>query len=226
MAFSAFPTAEVFIFDAYGTLLDVNAAASAHGPRVGENWLAFADLWRTKQLEYSWVLSLMGQYKDFWSLTEAALDYALEAFDLEDPSLRADLLDSYRSLQAYEEVPGVLQALREAGKPAAILSNGTPDMLATATRAAKIDGLLTEILTVAPVQIFKTAPQVYALVEARFQVRPGQVAFFSSNAWDAAGAAAYGFDVTWVNRAGKPAEYPFKPCLPNRVVRSLREAFA
>lgn len=208
----------VYVFDAYGTLFDVHAAVRRHAAAVGPDAVRVSELWRQKQLEYSWVRSLMGRYLDFWTLTEHALDFALAAVPTADPSMRATLLDAYRRLDVYPEVPKVLAALKATGVRLAILSNGSPKMLASAAASAKIDDVLDEIISVDEVRTFKTAPAVYDLVATRFRVFPGAVSFQSSNRWDVAGATVAGFRTVWLNRSGQPDEYTDLPpaaVLPN-----------
>lgn len=214
-----FETRRVAVFDAYGTLLDVHAAVRRHAEAIGSEAERFSELWRTKQLEYSWTLGLMGRYASFWSLTERALDYALARHPAVDPGLREPLLEAYRDLDAYPEVPATLRRLRAAGIATAILSNGDAGMLARAVASAGLDAEFDAVLSVDPVRTFKTDPRAYALVGERFAVPPRAVVFCSSNRWDIAGAAAFGFAPVWVNRAGLPDEYPDLP--PLRVVGTL-----
>lgn len=209
------------VFDAYGTLLDVAAAARGLRDEIGPQWEALAALWRDKQLQYTWLRSLMGRYDDFRVVTAEALDYALTTLKVEadGEDLRRRLLDLYDHLEAYPEVPEVLTALRDAGQATAILSNGSPRMLAAAVETAGIGGLLDDVLSVDPLKIYKPAPEVYQLAVDRFAVAPQEIAFFSSNGWDAAGAAAFGFRVIWVNRFGQPRER--LPAQPEVEVTSL-----
>lgn len=205
----------VAVFDAYGTLFDVHSAVRRHAGLLGDRADAVSALWRARQLEYSWVSSLAGRYRDFWGLTQEALDFALAAHGVDDPPLRASLLDAYLSLEPYPEVPGTLARLREMGVRSAILSNGSPAMLERAVKSAALGDLLDAVLSVDEVRVYKPDPKVYALACERLGVGPEAVAFQSSNAWDAAGAAAFGFRVHWVNRAGLPREYAaFGPVLP------------
>lgn len=197
----------VFVFDAYGTLFDVHSAVRRHSRAVGPDAERLSALWRAKQLEYSWVRTLMGRYLDFWTLTEQALDYALAATPSVDPDLRNDLLSAYRSLDAYPEVPGLLTELKQEGRQLAILSNGSSDMLESAVRSAGLAGLFDAILSADAIRAYKTVGQVYDLVETHFRVYPEAVSFQSSNRWDVAGAAAYGFRAVWINRFGQPDEY-------------------
>ncbi len=208
----------VYVFDAYGTLFDVHAAVRRHAAAVGPDAARVSELWRQKQLEYSWVRSLMGRYLDFWTLTEQALDFALAAVPTADRGMRETLLDAYRRLDVYPEVPKVLAALKATGVRLAILSNGSPKMLAGAAASAKIDDILDEVISVDEVRTFKTAPAVYDLVATRFRVFPEAVSFQSSNRWDVAGATVAGFRTVWLNRTGQPDEYTDLPpaaVLPN-----------
>ena len=208
----------VYVFDAYGTLFDVHAAVRRHAAAVGPDAARVSEIWRQKQLEYSWVRSLMGRYLDFWTLTEQALDFALAAVPSADRGMRETLLDAYRRLDVYPEVPKVLAALKATGVRLAILSNGSPKMLAGAAASAKIDDILDEIISVDEVRTFKTAPAVYDLVATRFRVFPAAVSFQSSNRWDVAGATVAGFRTVWLNRSGQPDEYADLPpaaVLPN-----------
>ncbi len=205
------------IFDAYGTLLDVTAAAriAATEPgqeKLAECWPRIAQNWRLRQLHYTWLRTIMDDHADFWIITEDALDWALEAEGIDDTALRARLLALYRELEAHSDVAPMLRALKTAGLNTAILSNGTPDMLTAAVTSAGIGGDLDDILSVEMCGIYKPASAVYDMVGRRFACAPGEVLFVSSNGWDAAAAAAYGFTVAWVNRAGEPVErLPGKP---------------
>ena len=211
--------AEAVVFDAYGTLLDVHSAVQRHAAAIGPQSQALSETWRQKQLEYSWVLSLCGRYAPFWTLTERALDFALARHPDVDAGVRDALLEAYRSLDAYAEVPDTLDALRRAGLKTAILSNGDPAMLDAAVTAAGLAGRLDAVLSVDPAGTFKTAPRAYDLAPRALAVERKRIAFLSSNRWDIAGAAAYGFAPVWVNRTGQPDEYP--DLAPVRVIRSL-----
>lgn len=198
---------QAYVFDAYGTLFDVHAAVRRHAEAIGPQASVFSDLWRVKQLEYTWVSSLMRQYRDFRALTEDALDFCLARFPGVDRGLRADLLNAYRRLDCFPEVPSVLSALKSTGVKIAILSNGTPAMLETAVEAAGIGGLIDDIFSVDPLKIYKTAPAAYALVTSAYRIAAPDIAFQSSNRWDIAGAKAIGFTCHWINRTGAPDEY-------------------
>lgn len=195
------------VFDAYGTLLDVHAAVARHAARIGPMAAALSALWRAKQIEYSWILSAAGAYEPFLTLTERALDHAMAVHGVADPALRAALLGAYRRLDAYPDAAPTLAALRARGIATAILSNGSPEMLADAVEAGGLAPLLDAVLSVHPLRRYKPAPAIYALATERFACQPHQVAFVSSNAWDAFGAGRFGFRVFWVNRGAAPAEY-------------------
>ncbi|MDO9710740.1 haloacid dehalogenase type II [Paracraurococcus lichenis] len=201
------PAPKAAVFDAYGTLLDVHAAVGRHAARLGEKAQPVSALWRAKQIEWSWILSATGAYEPFWALTEKALDHALAVHGAAEPALRADLLAAYRELDAYPEAAPMLSALGARGIRTAILSNGSPEMLASSVAAGGLGPLLDDVLSVHPLRCFKPDPRVYALVPARFACQPHEVAFVSSNPWDAYGAQRFGFRVFWVNRSGGPAEY-------------------
>lgn len=199
------------IFDAYGTLFDVAAAArqAAEEPGrevLGDLWPQIAADWRAKQLEYSWLRAVTGDYVPFWEVTKDGLDWAMERAGLDDPELRERLLALYWELPAYPEVPLMLGQLKAAGKSCAILSNGNRDMLEGAVDSAKLGEFLDAVLSVEEVGIFKPARVVYDMVGAHYGCGPEEVLFVSSNGWDAAGAASYGFRTVWVNRAGLPMD--------------------
>lgn len=213
------------IFDAYGTLFDVAAAARSAAAETGResfarHWPAIAEKWRLKQLQYTWLRAVMGEHIGFWQVTQDGLDWALESEGLhEDSALRERLLQLYWELAAFPEVPDMLTALKAAGKRTAILSNGAPDMLDGAVRSAGIGDLLDDVLSVESVGIYKPAREVYDLVGQRFGCAPGEVLFVSSNGWDACAAAGYGFRTVWVNRAGDPVDR--LPAAPERQLRDL-----
>lgn len=213
------------VFDAYGTLFDVAAAARGAAAEPGretfaKHWPAIAAHWRLKQLQYTWLRAVTGQHTDFWQVTQDGLDWALEAEGLQgDAGLRDRLLQLYWELDAYAEVPDMLRALKENGKATAILSNGSPGMLDGAVQSAGIGGLLDDVLSVESVGIFKPAGAVYDLVGQRFGCAKEEVLFVSSNGWDAAAAAGYGFRTAWVNRAGDPMDR--LPARPGTVLDDL-----
>ena len=199
------------IFDAYGTLFDVSAAARAAAAEPGRedfaaHWPRIAADWRTKQLEYSWLRAVAGRHVDFWQVTQDGLDWALEAAGLAEDGLRERLLALYWELGAYPEVPAMLTALKARGLATGILSNGSPAMLEGAVRSAGIGDMLDAVLSVEDVGVFKPHDRVYDMVGARFGCARDEVLFVSSNGWDAGAAAGYGFRTVWVNRAGAPVD--------------------
>jgi 2-haloacid dehalogenase len=198
-----------FVFDAYGTLFDVHAAIGRHRAAAGPDADRFSEVWRGKQLEYTWTLTLAGSYLDFWTLTERALDYAFARFPSVDKALRPKLLDAYLTLDAFPDARAVLRDLKARGETTAILSNGSPKMLDAAVAAAGIE--LDALLSVDALCIYKPRREVYALVTDRFKLKPADVVFVSSNRWDVMGAAAFGFRTAWVNRARMPDEYEPAP---------------
>lgn len=213
------------VFDAYGTLFDVAAAAreAADQPgqeRLAECWPKLAADWRLKQLQYTWLRAITDAHTDFWQVTKDGLDWAMEAAGLgDDPELREMLLALYWELSAYKEVPMMLARLKAAGKTCAILSNGSPDMLEGAVDRSGIGTYLDGVLSVEDVGIFKPDARVYELVEQKFGCARDEVLFVSSNGWDAAGAAGFGFTTAWVNRAGEPMDR--LPWTPHHVLTDL-----
>lgn len=209
-----------YVFDAYGTLFDVHAAVRRHASDVGPQGQRLSDIWRQKQLEYSWVRALMGEYQDFWQLTEQALDTALALVPEVDSSHRDLLLETYWKLDCYDEVPAVLKSLKDRGAKLAILSNGSPAMLQSAVKNAALDTILDDIFSVDELRTFKTAPEVYELVTTAYRLYPETVSFQSSNRWDIAGARSFGFRTVWINRASGPDEY--KDLSPDMVLPNLQ----
>jgi 2-haloacid dehalogenase len=197
---------EACVFDAYGTLFDVNSAARTAQDSLGERWQPLAELWRAKQLQYTWLRGLAGHHRDFWQVTGDALDFAMSTMHVEDSALRSRLMNLYLVLSAYREVPDVLKRLKTAGMKVAILSNGTPTMLAAVAANAGIADLLDAVLSVEEVKVYKPHPSVYRLACEHLKVPAGQVCFASSNGWDAYSAKAFGFRVLWCNRSGQCPE--------------------
>jgi 2-haloacid dehalogenase len=209
------------VFDAYGTLFDYASAASRCGEELGSKGEALSRLWREKQLQYTWLRALQNRHADFWQVTSDALDYTLKTFGLETKGLRERLLEAYRILDVFPEVPEVLQRLKQKGVRTAVLSNGTPEMLQTAIRHAGLAGLLDEVLSVEEVGVYKPHPKVYQLAVDRLDFRAQDISFLSSNAWDAWAASAFGMRVVWCNRYSQEPEY--LPGHPDLQVTSLAE---
>jgi 2-haloacid dehalogenase len=207
------------VFDAYGTLFDVNAAAAQCRDALGDKADELSALWRTRQLEYTWLRSLMQEYVEFWQVTGDGLDYALAVLGIEDDALRQRLMDIYMRLDAYPEVKDVLTTLKAGGLKTAILSNGSPKMLAAAVENAGINEVLDDTFSVDSIGIYKPHPSVYQMAVDGLDVSPERIYFMSSNAWDAAAAANFGFRVVWVNRFGQPQERI--PGDPEQVIKTL-----
>ncbi len=200
------------IFDAYGTLFDVNAACRELSKEVGDNWEKLASLWRLRQVEYTWLRNSMDEYIDFWQITSDALDYAMETLGIENNELREELLNLYLKLEAYPEVNDLLKKLKQRGLKTGILSNGSMKMLNSAVDNANIREYLDEILSVEECKIYKPSSKVYDLVKIKMQISKENVLFFSSNAWDMHAASNYGFKTIWVNRFNTKLErLPGKP---------------
>jgi 2-haloacid dehalogenase len=208
-----------YAFDAYGTLFDVHAAIRRHAAAIGPEADALSALWRAKQLEYTWVRTLAGRYRDFWSLTQEALDFALARFPAVDPAIRQKLLDAYWRLEAYPDALAALERLRRAGHEIAIFTNGTFAMADAAANAAAIAPLVDLIVSVDDLHMFKARPEVYANLCERMGLLPTEVCLVSSNRWDVAGAVSFGMPAVWVNRTGMPDEYADLP--PGRVLAGL-----
>ncbi|WP_417518941.1 haloacid dehalogenase type II [Minwuia sp.] len=194
------------VFDAYGTLFDVNSAAAHCAADLGDKWQPLAEIWRTKQLQYTWLRALMDRHTTFWQVTQDALDYGMAALSIDDPKLRQSLLDLYFRLDAYPEVKEVLTRLKDAGMKTAILSNGSPDMLDAAVSNAGLTNLLDAVYSVEAVGVFKPHGSVYQIPVDDLGLSPGEMSFQSSNGWDANGSKAFGYNVVWVNRFDQPVE--------------------
>lgn len=201
------PRPGVIAFDAYGTLLDVHSAVFRLAARIGPDAAQFSALWRAKQLEYTWVRTLSGRYRDFWLLTQDALDFVFVAFPAVDRGLRPELLDAYRQLSAYPDAVPAIQRLRGQGLSLCVFSNGERSMLDEALAAAGLSSLVDAVLSVDKVKTYKTAPAAYSLVCDHFGVAAHQATLVSSNRWDIAGARAFGMGGIWVNRSAMPDEY-------------------
>jgi 2-haloacid dehalogenase len=199
--------ANAYVFDAYGTLFDVHTAIARHRAAAGADADRFSEIWRAKQLEYTWTLTLAGHYVDFWTLTERALDFTFARVPSVDRALRPKLLEAYLTLDVFPDARSALADLKAHGAGLAILSNGSPRMLDAAVRAAGVAELLNSVLSVDAVRQYKPRPEVYALVTSAMGVKPSDVVFVSSNRWDVMGAVSFGFEAVWINRARAPEEY-------------------
>ena len=190
---------KAIIFDAYGTLFDVNSAAEKCKDKIGDKWERFANFWRTTQLEYTWLRSLMDRHKDFWQVTEDSLDKSIKVFDI-DPSMRNELLDLYKILSPYKEVPETLKTLKEKKFKLAILSNGTPSLLDELVKSNHLDNLFDDIFSIEQVGVYKPSSRVYDLPIKKYNINKSEVAFLSANTWDVSGGGNYGYQSIWVNR--------------------------
>ena len=190
---------KAIVFDAYGTLFDVNSAAEKCKDKIGSKWENFANFWRTTQLEYTWLRSLMKKHKNFWQITEDSLDKSMETFQI-DKSLRNDLLSLYKELSPYPEVKNVLENLKKKSFKLAILSNGTPELLNHLVKSSDLENLFDDIFSVEEVKIYKPDPKVYDIPVNKYKVTKGEITFLSANTWDVSGAGNYGYNSIWVNR--------------------------
>ena len=190
---------KAIVFDAYGTLFDVNSAAEKNKDKIGNKWENFANFWRTTQLEYTWLRSLMKKHKNFWQITEDSLDKSMETFQI-DKSLRNDLLSLYKELSPYPEVKNVLENLKKKSFKLAILSNGTPELLNHLVKSSGLENLFDDIFSVEEVKIYKPDPKVYDIPVNKYKVSKGEITFLSANTWDVSGAGNYGYNSIWVNR--------------------------
>jgi len=190
---------KAIVFDAYGTLFDVNSAAEKSKDKIGNKWENFANFWRTTQLEYTWLRSLMKKHKNFWQITEDSLDKSMETFQI-DKSLRNDLLSLYKELSTYPEVKNVLENLKKKSFKLAILSNGTPELLNHLVKSSDLENLFDDIFSVEEVKIYKPDPKVYDIPVNKYKVSKGEITFLSANTWDVSGAGNYGYNSIWVNR--------------------------
>ena len=190
---------KAIIFDAYGTLFDVNSAAKKCKDKIGDKWESFANYWRTTQLEYTWLRSLMNRHKDFWQITEDSLDKSIKAFKI-DNSMRNELLDLYKILSTFPEVPTVLKNLKEKKYKLAILSNGTPSLLNELVKSNNLDNIFDDIFSIEEVGIYKPDSKVYDIPIKKYQIQKNEVVFLSANTWDVSGGGNYGYNAVWVNR--------------------------
>ncbi|MHA1536108.1 MAG: haloacid dehalogenase type II [Alphaproteobacteria bacterium] len=213
---------EACVFDAYGTLFDFNSAAERCRDVLGDKAAELSALWRTKQLQYTWLRGLMGKHKDFWSVTGDALDFSMQTLGLADDDLRARLMDCYMNIEAFAEVPGVLKKLKAAGIKTAILSNGTPRMLQGAVEATGTADLFDALISVEEVGVYKPHPSIYALPGKHLGVAPERISFQSSNAWDAVAAGTFGMNVVWINRYDQqPERLTYEPDFMGKTLDDL-----
>ena len=227
MSSLAFKTVKHTVFDAYGTLFDVHSAASQHQQKLGEKAQSVSALWRTKQLEYTWLRSLMERYVNFGQVTQEALDYALDSHGIKDESLRQGLLNAYQQLSCYPEVPETLAKLKQLGLGTSILSNGSFEMLEAGVRNSHLEELLDGVFSVDTIRIFKPDPQVYQLAVDQLGCDPQEILFFSSNAWDVSGSATFGLQAVWVNRFGQaPERLPGNPVLEIKTLDAVLQYFS
>ena len=190
---------KAIIFDAYGTLFDVNSAAEKCKDRIGDKWEGFANYWRTTQLEYTWLRSLMKRHKDFWQVTEDSLDKSMKAYEI-DSSMRNELLDLYKVLSTFPEVKEVLNKLKEKNYKLAILSNGTPSLLNELVKSNNLDSIFDDIFSIEEVKTYKPDPKVYNIPIKKYQIQKNEVAYLSANTWDVSAGGNYGFNPVWINR--------------------------
>ena len=209
---------EICVFDAYGTLYDFNSAVARHRDAIGPKADALSEMWRTKQIQYTWLRNSMGTYSPFWQVTGDALDNCLATFGIADKAVREKLMGAYLALDPFPEVPAMLEKLKKAGKRLAILSNGNPDMLDPMVKASGLADYFEAVISVDDAKIFKVDPKTYELVKKRTGVTSDKVCFLSSNCWDAHGAAQFGFNVLWVNRGGLPEDN-----LPGKIVAQIKD---
>ena len=190
---------KAIIFDAYGTLFDVNSAAEKCKDKIGDKWEGFANYWRTTQLEYTWLRSLMKRHKDFWQITEDSLDKSMNAFNI-NKSMRSELLNLYKTLNTFPEVKDVLNKLKEKNYKLAILSNGTPSLLNELVKSNNLENIFDDIFSIEDVGIYKPDSRVYDIPTKKYQIQKNEVAFLSANTWDVSGGGNYGYNAIWVNR--------------------------
>ena len=211
---------KAIIFDAYGTLFDVNSAAEKCKDKIGDKWEGFANYWRTTQLEYTWLRSLMKRHKDFWQVTEDSLDKSMKTYDI-DSSMKNELLDLYKKLSPFKEVPEVLKLLKEKNFKLAILSNGTPSLLKELVKSNKLDNIFDDLFSIEEVGIYKPDSKVYEMPIKKYDCKPENICFMSSNTWDVSGGGVFGYNAVWVNRLNKIFDkLSYKP---KHIINNLEE---
>ncbi len=211
---------KAIVFDAYGTLLDVNSAAEKCKNKIGDKWENFANYWRTTQLEYTWLRSLMKRHKDFWQITEDSLDKSMLTFEI-DKSMKSELLKLYKELSPFPEVKNVLEEFKNKSIKIAILSNGTPDLLNHLVKSSNLENLFDDIFSIEEVKIYKPDPKVYDIPVKKYKIKKQEITFLSSNTWDVCGGGNYGYNAIWVNRGNNIFDnLDYKP---NNEVNNLKE---
>ena len=211
---------KAIVFDAYGTLFDVNSAAEKCKGKIGEKWEGFANFWRTTQLEYTWLRSLMKRHKDFWQVTEDSLDKSMKAFKI-DSSMKNELLNLYKVLSPYPEVKEVLKKLKIKEYKLAILSNGTPALLSELVKSSNLENIFDDLFSVEEVGVYKPDSKVYDMPIKKYQIKPVEVAFLSSNTWDVSGGGNYGYKAIWVNRNNNI--FDNLDCKPKNEIKNLKQ---
>ena len=213
---------KAIIFDAYGTLFDVNSAAEKCKDKIGDKWEGFANYWRTTQLEYTWLRSLMKRHKDFWKITEDSLDKSINVFNI-DNSMRDELLDLYKNLSPFKEVPEVLKSLKNKNYKLAILSNGTPSLLNELVQSNNLNNLFDDIFSIEEVGVYKPDSKVYDLPIKKYNIEKNEVVFLSANTWDVSGGGNYGYNSIWVNR--NKNIFDNLDYIPKNMINNLSELF-
>ena len=211
---------KAIVFDAYGTLFDVNSAAEKCKDKIGEKWEIFANHWRTTQLEYTWLRSLMRRHKDFWQITEDSLDKSMLTFKI-DRSMRKELLNLYKELSTYPEVKSVLEELKKKSIKLAILSNGTPSLLSNLVKNSNLENLFDDVFSIEEVKIYKPDPKVYDIPINKYKVKKEEITFLSANTWDVSGGGNYGYNAIWVNRNNNV--FDKLDYIPKNEVKNLKE---
>ncbi len=212
---------KAIIFDAYGTLFDVNSAAEKCKDKIGDKWEGFANYWRTTQLEYTWLRSLMNRHKDFWHVTEDSLDKSMNKFKI-DPTMKNELLDLYKTLSPFPEVPEVLNLLKEKKYKLGILSNGTPSLLSKLVKSNNLDNIFDDIFSIEEVGVYKPDSKVYDMPIKKYKIQKNEVAFLSANTWDVSGGGNYGYNSIWVNRNNNIFDnLDYKPKLEIKNLKNL-----
>ena len=213
---------KAIIFDAYGTLFDVNSAAEKCKDKIGDKWEGFANYWRTTQLEYTWLRSLMKRHKNFWEITEDSLDKSMNVFKI-DNSMRDELLNLYKTLTTFKEVPEVLKSLKNKNYKLAILSNGTPSLLNELVQSNNLNNLFDDIFSIEEVGVYKPDSKVYDLPIKKYNIEKNEVAFLSANTWDVSGGGNYGYNSIWVNR--NKNIFDNLDYIPKNMINNLSELF-